>query len=144
MSAATQAGSSLAVDHHSVVAVAAFPSAKPHPIADNDNCVAPSASSSRFLVYAAVSAAVLPVRPPIRPLTIALNTLILGVYALLIYADRPRRSELLSVIRDWFPCSSSCWRIAKWDGSRFPCASIRSRCGGWNGIAWSCAAARAG
>jgi membrane-associated phospholipid phosphatase len=56
-----------------------------------------------FLVYAAVSAAVLPVRPPIRPLTIALNTLIVAAYALLIYADRPRRSELLSVIRDWLP-----------------------------------------
>ena len=56
-----------------------------------------------FLIYAAISAALLPVRPPIRPLTIALNAFILACYALLIYADRPRRSELLSVIRDWFP-----------------------------------------
>jgi membrane-associated phospholipid phosphatase len=56
-----------------------------------------------FLVYAAISAALLPVRPPIRPLTIALNAGLLGVYALLIYADRLRRREFLSVVRDWFP-----------------------------------------
>jgi membrane-associated phospholipid phosphatase len=56
-----------------------------------------------FLIYAAVSAAILPVRPPIRPLTIALNTGLLAVYALLVYADRLRRREFLSVVRDWFP-----------------------------------------
>ncbi|MCD6029870.1 MAG: phosphatase family protein [Thermomicrobiales bacterium] len=56
-----------------------------------------------FLIYAAVSAAILPVRPPVRPLTIALNTGILACYALLVYADRLRRREFLSVVRDWFP-----------------------------------------
>jgi membrane-associated phospholipid phosphatase len=56
-----------------------------------------------FLAYAAAAAAVLPVRPPIRPLTIALNAGLLGVYALLIYADRLRRREFLGIVRDWFP-----------------------------------------
>ncbi len=56
-----------------------------------------------FLLYAAVSAAALPVRAPIRPLTIALNAAILLCYALLIYADRLRRRQFLSVVRDWFP-----------------------------------------
>jgi membrane-associated phospholipid phosphatase len=56
-----------------------------------------------FLVYAAVSAAVLPVRPPVRPVTIALNTGLLCCYALLIYADGLRRREFLGVVRDWFP-----------------------------------------
>jgi membrane-associated phospholipid phosphatase len=56
-----------------------------------------------FLIYAAVSAAILPVRPPVRPLTIALNAGILACYALLVYADRLRRREFLSVVRDWFP-----------------------------------------
>jgi membrane-associated phospholipid phosphatase len=56
-----------------------------------------------FLIYAAVSAAILPVRPPVRPVTIALNAGILACYALLVYADRLRRREFLSVVRDWFP-----------------------------------------
>jgi len=56
-----------------------------------------------FLVYAAIAAAMLPVRPPIRPLTISLNAAILACYTLLIYADRLRKRELLSVVRDWFP-----------------------------------------
>ena len=56
-----------------------------------------------FFLYAAIAAATLPVRPPIRPLTISLNAAILACYGLLIYADRLRRREMLSVIRDWFP-----------------------------------------
>ena len=56
-----------------------------------------------FYVYAAISAALLPVRPPIRPLTIVLDSAILAVYALLIYADGLRRREFLSIVRDWFP-----------------------------------------
>jgi membrane-associated phospholipid phosphatase len=56
-----------------------------------------------FYVYAALSAALLPVRPPIRPLTIALDAAFLAIYALLIYADGLRRREFLSIVRDWFP-----------------------------------------
>jgi membrane-associated phospholipid phosphatase len=56
-----------------------------------------------FYVYAAISAAVLPVPPPARPLTIGLNSAILAAYALLIYADRRRQHLVLSVLRDWLP-----------------------------------------
>jgi membrane-associated phospholipid phosphatase len=56
-----------------------------------------------FLIYAIVAAAMLPVRPPIRPLVLSLNTGLLAVYALLIYADRLRRREFLGIVRDWFP-----------------------------------------
>ena len=56
-----------------------------------------------YLSYAAIVAAILPVHPPVRPLTLVLNLTIVACYALLIHADSLRRREFLSIVRDWFP-----------------------------------------
>jgi membrane-associated phospholipid phosphatase len=48
-------------------------------------------------------AVALPVRGPIRTVTLTANLTILACYALLVYADSLRRGEFLGVIRDWFP-----------------------------------------
>jgi membrane-associated phospholipid phosphatase len=56
-----------------------------------------------YLIWAAVVAAALPVRHPVRPVTLVLNLTILACYALLAYADSLRRHPFLSILRDWFP-----------------------------------------
>jgi membrane-associated phospholipid phosphatase len=56
-----------------------------------------------YLIWAAGVAAVLPVRPPVRPVTLVLNLTILACYALLAYADSLRRQPFLGILRDWFP-----------------------------------------
>jgi membrane-associated phospholipid phosphatase len=56
-----------------------------------------------FLIYAAISAALLPLQPAVRSLTIALNSGLVVVYALLLYAERRRASLFLGVVRDWLP-----------------------------------------
>ena len=56
-----------------------------------------------YLVYAGAVAAIRPVRPPVRPLTLVLNLTIVACYALLAYADSLRRRQFLGVLRDWFP-----------------------------------------
>jgi membrane-associated phospholipid phosphatase len=56
-----------------------------------------------YLCHAALVAAILPVRPPIRPLTLVLNLSLIACYALLAYADSAGRGRLLRVLRDWFP-----------------------------------------
>jgi membrane-associated phospholipid phosphatase len=50
-----------------------------------------------------VLALIMPVRPHVATVTVALNLCILAGYALLIYAWSLRHSELLDIIRDWFP-----------------------------------------
>jgi hypothetical protein len=56
-----------------------------------------------YFAYTAVLSQVLPVRPHIATVTLLLNLCILAGYALLLYAWSLRRSELLDIIRDWFP-----------------------------------------
>jgi len=56
-----------------------------------------------YLCWAAMVAATLPVRPPVRPLTLVLNLTIVACYALLAYADALRRGRFLGIVRDWFP-----------------------------------------
>ena len=56
-----------------------------------------------YLIWAAGVAAAMPVRPPVRPVTLVLNLTILACYALLAYADSLRRRPLLGIVRDWFP-----------------------------------------
>lgn len=45
----------------------------------------------------------LPLRPRVPSVTVVLNLTVLAAYALLIYAHSLRGSELLGVMRDWFP-----------------------------------------
>jgi hypothetical protein len=56
-----------------------------------------------YLIWAAAVAIALPVRYPVRPLTVVLNLTILSCYALLAYADSLRRRPFLGIVRDWFP-----------------------------------------
>ncbi len=56
-----------------------------------------------YFAYTSVMAWLLPVRPPVRTITVTLNLTILAGYALLVYADGLRRREFLGAIRDWFP-----------------------------------------
>lgn len=56
-----------------------------------------------YLIWAAGVAVALPVRSPVRPVTLVLNLTILACYALLAYADSLRRQPLLATLRDWFP-----------------------------------------
>ena len=56
-----------------------------------------------YFTYTAVLALVLPVRSHIATVTVLLNLCILAGYALLLYAWSLRHSQLLDIIRDWFP-----------------------------------------
>jgi membrane-associated phospholipid phosphatase len=56
-----------------------------------------------YFTYTAALACILPVKPQIAAVTVILNLTILAGYAFLIYAGGLRHSELLSIIRDWFP-----------------------------------------
>lgn len=56
-----------------------------------------------YFTYAAVLAAVLPLRPPVPRVTIVLNLTIVAGYALLVHADSLRRRDFLGMVRDWFP-----------------------------------------
>src|SRR6476661_4258783 len=56
-----------------------------------------------YFTYTGILACILPIRAQLSALTLTLNLTILAAYALLVYADRLRPNELLSIIRDWFP-----------------------------------------
>jgi membrane-associated phospholipid phosphatase len=56
-----------------------------------------------YFAYTGVLAAILPVSRAIAVTTIALDLTILAGYALVVYAYGLRRSELLGIVRDWFP-----------------------------------------
>jgi membrane-associated phospholipid phosphatase len=56
-----------------------------------------------YFTYTAGVASTFPVRHDIARVTLTLNLTILAGYALLTYAWSLRHSELLDVIRDWFP-----------------------------------------
>ncbi len=56
-----------------------------------------------YFSYVAILARLLPVKPPVPTVTLALTLMIIGGYGLLAYADSLRRRRLLGVIRDWFP-----------------------------------------
>jgi membrane-associated phospholipid phosphatase len=56
-----------------------------------------------YFSYVAILARLLPVKPPVPTVTLALTLMIIGGYGLLAYADSLRRGRLLGVIRDWFP-----------------------------------------
>jgi hypothetical protein len=71
---------------------------------------------SAYFSYTAILACWLPIRPQIAVLTVTLNLSILAGYAFLIYAGRLRQSDLLSIIRDWypFPLALLCYREMGW------------------------------
>src|SRR5947207_11606494 len=56
-----------------------------------------------YFTYTAALALMLPVRTHISTVTVLLNLCILVGYGLLVYAWSLRHSELLDIIRDWFP-----------------------------------------
>jgi len=56
-----------------------------------------------YFSYVAILARLLPVKPPVPTVTLALTLMIIGGYGLLAYAVSLRRGRLLGVIRDWFP-----------------------------------------
>lgn len=56
-----------------------------------------------YFIYTGALAGILPLRPRVAAVTIALNLTILAGYALLVHADSLRRREFLSMVRDWFP-----------------------------------------
>src|SRR5581483_8639617 len=56
-----------------------------------------------YFTYTAALALILPVRSRIVTVTLGLNLCILAGYALLLYAWSLRQSEMLDIIRDWFP-----------------------------------------
>jgi membrane-associated phospholipid phosphatase len=56
-----------------------------------------------YFLWAAALALILPMRPQVVSVTVLLNASIVAGYALLIYAWSLRHSELLDIIRDWFP-----------------------------------------
>lgn len=56
-----------------------------------------------YFSYAAVLAQILPVKPPIPFVTLALNATIIAGYFLLGYADSLRRRPFLGIVRDWYP-----------------------------------------
>jgi hypothetical protein len=56
-----------------------------------------------YFIYTSILALIVPLRPPIPTITVALNLTILAGYALLIFADSLRRQEFLSIVRDWYP-----------------------------------------
>ena len=58
---------------------------------------------SIYFVYTGVMAWILRVDRRIAWITVILNLTILAGYALVVYAQGLRRSELLGIIRDWFP-----------------------------------------
>lgn len=56
-----------------------------------------------FLMYAAASAAILPVSSLIRSAVILLNSAVILSYGLLIWCDSARRTRAIGVLRDWLP-----------------------------------------
>ncbi len=56
-----------------------------------------------YFTYTAVLAQVLPLKPPIPAVTLALNAAIIATYFLLGYADSLRRRPFLGAVRDWYP-----------------------------------------
>jgi membrane-associated phospholipid phosphatase len=56
-----------------------------------------------YLIYAAAVAAVRPVSPTVRAVTLPLNLEVLTCLALVAYADSLRRRPLLRIARDWLP-----------------------------------------
>lgn len=56
-----------------------------------------------FFIYAAATAVILPVAPPIRLLTILLNSFVILSYGALILHNRGRQSVAIGVVRDWLP-----------------------------------------
>lgn len=69
-----------------------------------------------YFLYTSLLALILPLRPPIPAVTIALNLAILAGYALLVYAASLRGSRFLAVLRDWypFPLLLLCYREMGW------------------------------
>lgn len=56
-----------------------------------------------YFGYAAILAQILPVRPPIPLVTLALNLAVIGGIVLLAWAESLRGSLLFGVLRDWYP-----------------------------------------
>jgi membrane-associated phospholipid phosphatase len=56
-----------------------------------------------YLIYTAAVAAVRPVSPQVRAVTLLCNAAVLGCYTLVAYAGTLRKNVPLSVARDWFP-----------------------------------------
>ncbi len=56
-----------------------------------------------YFAYAAVVSLILPVRPDIRAVTVALNLAVLAGLALVAWTDSLRRRSLLGIVRDWYP-----------------------------------------
>ena len=69
-----------------------------------------------YFTYTAILAGILPVKPQIAALAVILNLTILAAYAFLAYAHSLRQSELLSILRDWFPFPLAllCYREMGW------------------------------
>lgn len=55
-----------------------------------------------YFLYTSVLALVLPVSALVSHVTLAMNLIVLGGLALLVYAHSLRRRELLAVVRDWY------------------------------------------
>lgn len=53
--------------------------------------------------YLSMLAVLLPLRPPIPAVVLALNAAILASFPLVAYADSFRRGRLLGIMRDWYP-----------------------------------------
>ena len=85
----------------------------------------------------------MPVRPPVRPVTLVLNLTILACYALLAYADSLRRRPFLGIFGTGFPSRCCCSPTGKWVGSLSLQRATRWKPAGWCGTATSWAEADA-
>ncbi|MFN7931917.1 MAG: phosphatase PAP2 family protein [Bryobacteraceae bacterium] len=56
-----------------------------------------------YYVYCMVCSIVMPVRAGVMPVTLALNTLVIGGLLLLAYTENLRHKRTLSIMRDWYP-----------------------------------------
>jgi membrane-associated phospholipid phosphatase len=79
-------------------------------LADENSAAAPRAVVRRsewviaaFLTYAAITAVILPVAPPVRNLVVLLNLAVILAYGLLVHFDSANRMAALSIARDWLP-----------------------------------------
>ncbi|MBS1827399.1 MAG: phosphatase PAP2 family protein [Acidobacteria bacterium] len=56
-----------------------------------------------YYIYCMLCSVVMPVRHGVMPVTLALNTLVIGGLLLLAYAENLRHKRTLSIMRDWYP-----------------------------------------
>lgn len=56
-----------------------------------------------YYVYCMLCSVVMPVRAGVMPVTLAMNTLVIGGLLLLAYAENLRHRRVLAIMRDWYP-----------------------------------------